>query len=279
MSADEAIVLPRSSPIALGAVDAPRKTWLRRALAGLVAVQLLVGLIAAAVVAPTRAVAGSPAVVAPQMLVSEPGPSGGEAPGESAAADALGPAVPLFESAGAAQPFKTLTNPTWEGVPLVLHVLEDGPEWLHVRVNIRPNGTTAWVRRSDVSVRPIANRIVVELGDRRLTVLHGNTVLAQHRVAIGAPDVPTPTGEFYVDATVHIANPGGPYGAGQLSVSGFSNVLHSFGGGIGQIAIHGTNNPSAIGGTVSHGCIRMLNDAWKQVAELAPNGTPVSIRP
>ena len=50
----------------------------------------------------------------------------------------------------------------------------------------------------------------------------------------------------------------GPYGAGQLSVSGFSEVCKSVGGGGGQIAIHGTINPGRIGGTVSSGCIRML---------------------
>ncbi len=160
----------------------------------------------------------------------------------------------------------------------MLHVLEDRGPWLHVRVNTRPNGATAWVRRADVNLRRVPNRIIIELGERRLTVLHSNDVLAQHTVAIGQPSAPTPTGEFYVDATVHLANATGPYGIGQLSVSGFSNVHQTFGGGIGQIAIHGTNSPRTIGGTVSAGCIRMLNDAWTQVAAMAPNGTPVSIR-
>ena len=251
---------------------------LRLVLAVLVAVQLAIGLVSAALVSPSKAdaVAAGPIV---REVARQPAPAPLAVPGETEAADAIGPGIALYEQPGAAVPFKTLANPTWEGVPLVLHVFDDQGAWLHTRVNIRPNGTTAWVRRSDVSVRHIANRIVVELAERRLTVLHGNDVLAQHRVAIGAPSGPTPTGEFYVDATVHIAKTGGPYGVGQLSVAGFSNVYQTFGGGIGQIAIHGTNNPGAIGGTVSHGCIRMLNEAWTQVATLAPNGTPVSIRP
>ena len=259
-------------------------------LAVVVAIQLVVGLVAAVLVAPPEADATSfPVAFAlpvpipePVELPSVPAP-GPEAPppvpGEVDAADATGLTVNLFESAGAAKPFKTLTNPTFEGVPLVLMVLEDQGPWLHVRVNIRPNGSTAWVRSSDVTLRRVANRILIELGERRLTVLHGNDVLAQHKVAIGKPSSPTPTGEFYVDATVRLGNKPGPYGVGQLSVSGFSNVHKTFGGGIGQIAIHGTNNPAAIGGTASAGCIRMLNAAWLQVAELAPNGTPVSIRP
>jgi len=216
--------------------------------------------------------------LAPQTLTSEAGPLSGDAPGETQAADAISQVVPLFEAPGAAKPFKTLTNPTWEGVPLVLHVLEDRGPWLLVRTNNRPNGSTAWVRRADVNLRRMPNRIIIELGARRLTVLHGNDVLAQHLVGIGTARTPTPAGEFYVDATVNIANDRGTYGAGQLSVSGFSDVLQSFDGGIGQIAIHGWNNPSAMGQAVSNGCIRMTNDAWREVASLASNGTPVSIR-
>ena len=258
---------------------------LRKVLVGLVVVQLVFGLIGVLGISPPQAAAVSGGLGAielarmPLLDTTEPGPAVGDSPGPTAAADATGPEVQLFQAAGAAKPFKALSNPTWEDVPLVLHVLEDKGDWLHVRVNIRPNGTTAWIRRSEVYVRPIPNRIVIELSARRLTLLKGNEILAQHKVAIGAPDVPTPTGEFYVDATVRIANPNGPYGVGQMSVSGFSNVLKSFGGGIGQIAIHGTNNPGTIGGTVSHGCIRMLNDAWTQVQSMSPNGTPVSIRP
>lgn len=249
---------------------------LRQGLAVLVVLQLVIGLIAAVGVSPQKADAGSPA--APTPLAAEPGPAPPAVPGETEAADAAGATVALYESIASPQPFKTLTNPTWERVPLVLHVLQDRGEWLAVRINTRPNGATAWVRRSDIKLRHIFNRITIEVGERRLTVLHGNEVLAQHKVAVGTAATPTPLGEFYVDATVNITNPNGPYGAGQLSVSGFSNVLYSFGGGIGQIAIHGSNNPRAMGSAVSNGCIRMLNDAWKQVAALAPNGTPVSIR-
>ena len=54
-------------------------------------------------------------------------------------------------------------------------------------------------------------------------------------------------------------------------------MLERFAGGIGQIAIHGWNDPSAMGRNVSNGCIRMNNDDIARVAELAPLGTPVII--
>lgn len=262
-----------------------RPTRLQAALGVVAGVVLTVGFVSAVTVStPTASIADVPPVTttpttSPVPPPTLPLPSPSVAPGETEAADANGRTVQLFENTSAPQPFKVLTNPTVEGVPLVLAVLQNEGQWLKVRVNIRPNGATAWVRRTEVNLRSVPNRIVVELGVRRLTVLHGDDVLAQHSVAIGAPSGPTPTGEFYIDATVHIANESGPYGVGQLSVSGFSDVYQRFGRGVGQIAIHGTNNPKAIGGTVSHGCLRLLNSAWTEVAAMAPDGTPVSIRP
>jgi len=42
-------------------------------------------------------------------------------------------------------------------------------------------------------------------------------------------------------------------------------------------AIHGTNNPSSIGQSVSHGCVRMRNEEIERLYEMVPVGTPVYI--
>jgi lipoprotein-anchoring transpeptidase ErfK/SrfK len=60
-------------------------------------------------------------------------------------------------------------------------------------------------------------------------------------------------------------------------VAGFSDVLQRFEGGVGQIAIHGTNRPDLIGKFVSNGCIRLNNDDITALQPLAPVGTPVQI--
>jgi lipoprotein-anchoring transpeptidase ErfK/SrfK len=60
-------------------------------------------------------------------------------------------------------------------------------------------------------------------------------------------------------------------------LSAYSDVLYSFGGGPGQIGLHGTNEPSALGTNVSHGCIRISNVAITQLARILPLGTPVQI--
>jgi lipoprotein-anchoring transpeptidase ErfK/SrfK len=196
------------------------------------------------------------------------------------AADAAVGEVALYDSPDAAAPSGSLSNPTSEHVPLVFSVKAQGPPgWLQVQIPRRPNESTAWVHSSDVTVRGLDNRIVVEREARRLTVYKGTTdeVLFQTTVAVGAPATPTPLGDFYIDVVVELTHPSGVYGPFQLSVAGFSDVLQTFGGGPGQIAIHGTNHPELIGEFVSNGCVRLNNDDITALEPLVPAGTPVQI--
>jgi lipoprotein-anchoring transpeptidase ErfK/SrfK len=196
------------------------------------------------------------------------------------AAHAISPEVPLFDSPAAPGPSTSLPNPTVEHVPLAFLVKEHGPPgWLQVQINQRPNEATAWVRESDVTLQPVENRIVVSVSNHQLTVFKGLTdqVLFQAPVATGVARTPTPLGHFYIDVVVDLDYKGGAYGAYQLSVAGFSDVLQSFGGGPGQIAIHGTNHPELIGQDVSNGCIRMTNEDITALVPLAPVGTPVEV--
>ena len=55
-------------------------------------------------------------------------------------------------------------------------------------------------------------------------------------------------------------------------------MLKQFGRGDGQIAIHGTNAPKALGTDVSHGCIRVSNAGITKMAKILPQGVPVEIR-
>lgn len=111
----------------------------------------------------------------------------------------------------------------------------------------------------------MAYRIIVDLSDRKLYLLENDTVKRQFRVAIGKMLTATPTGEFTI--VNKQANPGGPYGAYWLGLS-----KKGYG-------IHGTNNQSSIGKSVSLGCVRMYNDDVRELAGLVPVGTRVTIRP
>lgn len=62
-------------------------------------------------------------------------------------------------------------------------------------------------------------------------------------------------------------NPGGPFGTRWLGLSA----------PYGDYGIHGTNNPSSIGKSVSNGCIRMFNNDVIELSNLVPIGTSVTI--
>jgi lipoprotein-anchoring transpeptidase ErfK/SrfK len=214
----------------------------------------------------------------PATGIGVSGPIGPPWPDEFLVGDAVVDQVPIFQAPNVPVPTgRTLPNPTVEGYPLVVLVRERQGDWLKVQLNTRPNGATAWIRAQDVVLRTVPNHILIDLSSRLLTVFHGDEPILTAPVAPGKASSPTPTGAFYVDILTRPTNPNGPYGAFQVSVTGFSNVYESFGGGNGQIAIHGTNRPELIGTPASHGCVRMSNEDVTALIPLARQGTPVVI--
>lgn len=108
-------------------------------------------------------------------------------------------------------------------------------------------------------------RIIIDLSDRQLYLLDHDIVVRAYPVGIGRMVTQTPSGEFtIINKQPH---PGGPFGAFWMGLS-----KPSYG-------IHGTNDPSSIGGLVSHGCIRMYNQDVLELQALVPIGTRVTIRP
>jgi len=192
-------------------------------------------------------------------------------------ADVKGSRIGLYSAPGQAEADDSFANPTWEGLPLVFLVQQRQGDWLEVQLNTRPNQTTAWVRAAAVTLRQTSHRIVVSLASRTMTVYDGASVVMEAPVAVGTSSTPTPRGNYYIDGAVRTPDPSGVYGPFQLSVAAFSEVLMSFGSGVGQIAMHGTSSPSLIGSAVSNGCIRMNNVDVTRLANTVEVGTPVQI--
>jgi lipoprotein-anchoring transpeptidase ErfK/SrfK len=120
-------------------------------------------------------------------------------------------------------------------------------------------------------------RIEVEVGAHKLTVYKGNDVFLEDTVAVGASATPTALGTFYTTGLFDTGATQPFYGPYAYPLSGYSEVLFSFGGGEGQMGIHGTNDPSSLGRSVSNGCIRMSNAAITKLANMLPAGVPVDI--
>ncbi|MGH9266006.1 MAG: L,D-transpeptidase [Acidimicrobiales bacterium] len=230
----------------------------------------------------TAPVAEAPAPAAAPELVSVAGSKlrrGVARPISSPAqvADVKGSTIGVYSTPGQAEADESFDNPTWEGLALVFLVQQRQGDWLEVQLNSRPNQTTGWVRAADVTVRQVSHRIVVSLAARSLTVYDGQTPVMEAPVAIGTSSTPTPRGNYYIDGAVRTPDPSGVYGPFQLSVAAFSEVLMSFGSGVGQIAFHGTNAPGLIGDAVSNGCLRMKNADITRLANTVHIGTPVQI--
>ncbi|MFV3010809.1 L,D-transpeptidase [Clostridium botulinum] len=107
--------------------------------------------------------------------------------------------------------------------------------------------------------------IIINTQTHTLTLFKDNNVYKTYKVAVGKPSTPTPKGNFKI--INRAISPGGPFGARWLGL----NIPY------GDYGIHGTNNPSSIGKSVSNGCIRMFNNQVIELSNLVPIGTTVAI--
>jgi lipoprotein-anchoring transpeptidase ErfK/SrfK len=153
-----------------------------------------------------------------------------------------------------------------------------GGTWLKVLLPRRPNGSTGWVRRDQVRVRPVPYEIQIDLSSRLARLLRDGRPKRAWRVGIGHQSTPTPTGRFYITVKLRPPQISAVYGAWALGLSAYSEVLEQFGTGDGQIALHGTSDPTDLGRQVSNGCVRLDNGAITTLAEKLPLGTTVTIR-
>jgi len=193
----------------------------------------------------------------------------------------------VFAAPNARTPARVLDNP-WladpsqpnTGVPQVFLVKSrraDG--WVEVLLPIRPNGSSGWVHAADVTLGQVAYRVRVQLGTHRIAVFDRGAVVYTGPVADGAPSTPTPVGHYYVRVLIKAPDPNTVYGPYAYGLSSHSDVLRSFDGGDGETGIHGNNDASVLGSSVTHGCIRMDNAEITRLASILPLGTPVDIQP
>jgi lipoprotein-anchoring transpeptidase ErfK/SrfK len=229
---------------------------------------------------PTVSGLGTTAPAASAGPVRQPEPGGHSLvaiPGESVVAAVRPRQVRIYRRPVGGRALMTMANPVEQGIPLVFLVKQAHNGWLEVYVPVRPDGTTGWIKASHAKLLYDPYSVKVTLGGHRLTVTRRGKVVDRQRISVGQAATPTPRGVYYITALYRLIDPSGPYGPYAFGLSGFSNVLKSFGGGPGQLAIHGTNDPGGIGSNVSHGCIHVVNTEITRLAKELPLGTPVQI--
>jgi lipoprotein-anchoring transpeptidase ErfK/SrfK len=207
-------------------------------------------------------------------------------PGTSAIAQVRAPLAGVFDDPSSPQPKMTF-GPTWNldddpakpTVPEVFLVQEQRPGWVQVLLPTRPNGSTGWIHADDVQVTVSPYHIQVDVAAHQITVFNGTQVFYQGPVAVGASATPTPPGLYYTRVLLRTTDPQSPYGPFAYGLSAHSDALTTFAGGDAEIGIHGNNDASALGKSVSHGCIRMDNATITTLSNILPLGTPVQINP
>ncbi|MDY0909686.1 L,D-transpeptidase family protein [Microbacterium sp. CFBP9034] len=208
------------------------------------------------------------------VVVVTPAPTATVAAPTSSVAEASVPVVTAYDAPDGAAAFE-FGNPIDSGAPLTFYVEEKQGEWLHVRLPTRPNGSTGWIRSSDVHVKALSYSLLVSTAGHTVTLLKDDEVVDTFPAAVGTGDTPTPLGEFYLTELLAPTNDG--YGPFAYGISAFSEVLNEFGGGPGQIGMHGTDDAASIGQSASHGCIRLSNEDITMLAGMLPLGTPITI--
>jgi lipoprotein-anchoring transpeptidase ErfK/SrfK len=205
-------------------------------------------------------------------------------PGISLIAEATQPQVAVYDRPGAPSPARTFENP-WllngeadKAIPQVFLVEEQRQDgWLKIQLPERPNGSTGWVRHSEMKVTQNPYRLEIELDDHKVRVFERTEVRYEGDVAIGKPETPTPTGKYFIRVLLQTPNPNSVYGPFAYGLSAHSEVLTEFNGGDGETGVHGNNDKSVLGKSVTAGCIRMDNDEITRLSKILPLGTPVEI--
>lgn len=177
------------------------------------------------------------------------------------------------------------TATAWSSQPQVLLVLDaatsGGRDWVKLLLANRPNGSAGWVPRDRVALSRTRYWVSVRLRQRRVAVFRDGERVRRFRTVVGAAGTPTPRGLAAIYERNRQPDPHGFLGPWALPLTSFSEVLESYGGGPGRVAIHGRGGPSLrdpLGSARSHGCVRVGNDDIRWLARRLPAGTPVRVR-
>jgi lipoprotein-anchoring transpeptidase ErfK/SrfK len=151
----------------------------------------------------------------------------------------------------------------------------DGEPWYRISIPMRPNGTYGWIPAKTVDLKPTHSQIVINLRSRTIDIYRFNKHKWHGEVAIGAPGRETPVGHYFV-ASRFVPYHDTFLGVFAEETSAYSKLTEWPGGGV--VGIHGTSLPQLLGKAVSHGCVRVSNTTARHLKSLAPLGTPIWIK-
>ena len=187
--------------------------------------------------------------------------------------------VPRYASPG--QVASGAVPASWYDRPSVLPVIATSPGWVEVRLAQRPNGSTAWLPDSDVTLGRTPYRIVINATTTQLALYDNGRLVFSAPAGVGTTEDPTPPGEYFVAFDEQPPQPNSGYGPFIIVTSAHSPAIADWeGSGDAVIGIHGPlgddTEIGARGAQISHGCIRLHDQALERLAEVPP-GTPIDV--
>ena len=180
--------------------------------------------------------------------------------------------------AGAARVGVVPAGSKYYGIPIVAWVetvSADG-RWGLVDLPYTWPRREGWIRIKGLPRDTTRVRVEVDLSQHMVIVRKFGKVLFRAPGATGASYSPTPVGEYFVTDRVAFGS-GSPLGSFAFGISGIQPRLPAGWSGGNQLAIHGTNNPSSIGRSVSAGCVRVSESTLSRLMPLLVYGTPVIV--
>ncbi|MCW3042843.1 MAG: ErfK/YbiS/YcfS/YnhG family protein [Actinobacteria bacterium] len=204
-----------------------------------------------------------------------PPPPGDPVPSSSTVVYLNGPAtVQVYGAPDAAKRTSTLRGRNSIDQPSAFLVLDHQPGWFHVLLPVEPNGSTGWLKASDVQVAATTDYLRVTVSQFRIDHYVAGKWHGGFRVAVGKPSTPTPTGLFYILASQQVDQ--APYTPGIFALSGFApQPIPGFLGA--TLGVHGWTDPSVIGTRASNGCVRLMSKDMEPLLRTLILGTPVDI--
>lgn len=123
-----------------------------------------------------------------------------------------------------------------------------------------------------IEATPPRFEIVVNISATTLTLYDQGKAIRQHKVAVGSPAWPTPSGKYQIEKIEWNPwwyPPPSPWARGaKPAPPGANNPLGPVKMMMGDaLRIHGTNKPGSVGYPQSHGCMRMLSAEAKSLAQ------------
>ncbi len=126
-------------------------------------------------------------------------------------------------------------------------------------------------RKRGLGIRTLSRGQTIPAGDGSTLMIQGNDVVKRYPDGKTVPLEAAEGHEIVAGGNVIVP----PYGTNQRKYVG---VLGSFRLNLGDgYALHGTDEPSSIGHSVSHGCVRLRNEDIETLYGMVPVGTPVFI--